>query len=112
MTTPPPPIRVRRDAPAAVRRPPATPTRQPLPRRPATWEDDDDTTTFRTVLSRPQQTYKQGTNLFRPAPAGTPCCVSKCPWPADHLVTFHQTGGTTAYCDDHGWPFKPRRQFQ
>lgn len=49
------------------------------------------------------------TNLVNPAPPGTDCCLSKCWWPATVLITFKQTGGTSAYCDDHGWPHRPRK---
>lgn len=104
MSTAPPPIRVRVPPPAAP------PLREPL-RRTTSWDGDLDGVALRTVTARPTKTGPR-LNRFAPAPPGTPCCLSKCPWPADHLITFHQTGGTAAYCDDHGWPFKPRRAFR
>ena len=64
------------------------------------------------VAERPVQPYVPHTNVFRDAPWGTPCCLAKCPYEARHVVTFHQTGGSAAYCDDHGWPFRPRREIR
>lgn len=104
MRTPPPPIRVQTAPPRPA------PIREPL-RRTTHWDGDLDGVSLRTVTARPEHTGPRY-NRFVAAPAGTRCCVSKCPWPADHLITFHQTGGTHPYCDDHGWPFKPRREFR
>jgi hypothetical protein len=64
------------------------------------------------VADRPLMPIIQHTNIFRDAPYGTRCILGKCPYEARYLIVFHQTGGSWPYCDDHAWPFRPRRSIQ